>query len=253
MTENRPTRRRWFQFSLRTFLIVITLVGFGGAWLGMQLQQKRRHEAVVKEIVRSGGRVYFLHAEEVPAWKEWLFGSYAVKTFDLVLHNTDDPDSLLSQMQGMNLFSLKLSSTEVTDDGLTHLIRLTSLKCLYLSNTQITDAGLTHLEKMTGLEALGLANTQISDAGLTHLKELTGLDTLDLSNTQITDAGLTQLKGLIRLEYLDLDNTNVTDTGLIHLEGLTNLASLDLIHTQVTQAGVDRIYEAIPSCGVSFR
>ena len=225
MSDDSPIRRRWFQFSLRRLFVVSLLVGLGFAWIGMQLHQKRRHEAAVNEIVKLGGRVGLYHVqEEVPAWKEWLFGSYSVKPVFLILCGTDATDSLLSQNKGMNVITLDLSSTNVTDAGLVHLIGMTRLKTLLLENAQVTDAGLTHLKGLTSLHKLTLDSAQVTDAGLTHLKGLTSLNYLDLRNTQITDAGLT------------------------HLKGLTNLDSLILINTHVTQAGVDRLRQAIPRC-----
>jgi hypothetical protein len=67
MEENPKPRRRWGRFSLRTMLVATMFVAFGGAWVGMQLEQKRRHEQVVSEIVNLDGRVTFSNAWEVPA------------------------------------------------------------------------------------------------------------------------------------------------------------------------------------------
>ena len=169
MEEKHLSRRRWLQISLRTFLIVITLVGFGGAWVGMQLQQKRRHERAVNEIVKLGGRASF-YGWEIPAWKEWLFGSYAVKPVSMDLPVTDAIDSILSQTQGMNFIFLYLSSTNVTDAGLAHLKGMSHLRRLTLANTRITDAGLAHLKGLTSLERLDLRNTQVTQAGVDRLQ-----------------------------------------------------------------------------------
>lgn len=241
MEEKRPTCRRWFQFSLRTFLLVAMLVGLGGAWVGMQLQQKRRHESVVNTILKAGGAVDFSDTGELPAWKEWLYGSYAVKPVKLTLskqpqghafawigvafepeklHWEDgvNSDSILSQTQGMNLIDLNLDLSNVTDAGLSQLQGMTDLEQLSLMNTQITDAGLTHLKGLNRLKSLHLSNAQITDAGLRHLNGLTTLKFLSLDNTQITDAGLTHLKGLVRLEYLDLGSNQITDADVVRLE-----------------------------------
>jgi Leucine-rich repeat (LRR) protein len=252
MEDIRPTRRRWFQFSLRTFLVVITLVGLGCGWVGMQLEQKRRHEAAENEIVMAGGRISFSDAEKIPDWKERLLGSYAVRPVSLNLLNTDASDSIFSQSRGMNFIYLNLHSSDVTDVGLAHLKGLNGLEYLNLTHTRITDAGLTHLKGLTGLEYLNLTSTPITDAGLTHLKGLAGLEYLGLSNTQVTDAGLAHLQDLTHLERLSLENTHITDAGLIHLKGLTSLELLYLTNTQVTQAGTDELGKAIPGCRITF-
>jgi hypothetical protein len=44
----------------------------------------------------------------------------------------------------------------VTDAGLAHLARLTSLQTLVLSETQVTDAGLAHLAGLKSLQSLNL-------------------------------------------------------------------------------------------------
>lgn len=197
MTEKRPTRRRWLRFSLRTLFVASLLIGFGCAWLGLQLQQKRRHEEVVNETLKLGGHVEIPNAAEVPVWKEWLFGRYAVEPVYLNLSDTNATDSLLYQIQGMNLASLGLRSTKVTDAGLANFKGLTILGELYLDNTQVTDAGLTQLKGLTGLAVLTLQNTQVTDAGLTQLSGLTGLGTLYLRGTQVTQEGVDRLQKAI--------------------------------------------------------
>ncbi len=196
-TSTQPTRRRWFQFSLRTFLVATMLIGFGGAWVGMQLQQKRRHAAVVVEIFEIGGSGDVSLDIDVPEWKEWISGNYAVRPVELWFPYMSAPDSLLSRTQGMNLFALHLGSTKVTDTGLTHLKGFASLDFLDVSTSQVTDAGLTHLKRMASLIWIDLSDTQITDAGLTNLKELTRLEYLDLRNTQVTPAGVERLQKAI--------------------------------------------------------
>ena len=59
---------------------------------------------------------------------------------------------------------------------------------------QVTDAGLMHVEKLTSLKELYLRNDKISDAGLQYLKGLTKLQTLDFFGTNVSPAGLRELK-----------------------------------------------------------
>src|SRR6478752_1724301 len=47
-------KRRWFRFSLRTLLLIITALC---VWLGMQVNAARRQKEVVDAIVKAGGRV----------------------------------------------------------------------------------------------------------------------------------------------------------------------------------------------------
>ena len=49
---------------------------------------------------------------------------------------------------------------------------------LNLSGSKLTDAGLVHLKRQTTLQTLNLINTTITDTGLLHLKGHTNLKTL---------------------------------------------------------------------------
>ncbi len=68
-----------------------------------------------------------------------------------------------------------------------HLVRLN------LAKTKVTDAGLVHLAKLTSLTVLDLNGTEITDAGLEHLKRL-WLRRLDVRDTRVTEAGAQMLE-----------------------------------------------------------
>ena len=55
----RPKRRRWYQFSLRTLLIVVTLSAIPLGWVGWKLEQARRERAAIAWVEEMGGRVQF--------------------------------------------------------------------------------------------------------------------------------------------------------------------------------------------------
>ena len=56
---------------------------------------------------------------------------------------------------------------QATDDALSHLACLTSVKQLRLSwCREVTDAGLVHIKGLTALKDLDLQKTQVTDAGL---------------------------------------------------------------------------------------
>ena len=75
------------------------------------------------------------------------------------------------------------------------LAGLPKLTGIFLGGTQVTNEGLVHLKKLTNLRTLSLAgSTQITDTGLVHLKELTNLNWIILDDTPITDSGVAELK-----------------------------------------------------------
>jgi internalin A len=226
------SKRRWYQFSLRSLLVFVVLVSIAMSWLGVRLARARKQREAVEAIEKAGGNVEYEDFADslVPQWARAVFGKDFF--FDVIAVWVGEPD--------------------FGDDEAAYLKRLTNLTHLSLSRTQVTDAGLEHLEGLTNLISLDLSDTQVTDAGLEHLKGLTSLTVLGLSQTQITDAGLEYLEGLTNLTQLALSQTQITDAGLEHLEGLINLTLLYLNRTQVTTQGVERLRQALPNCDISF-
>jgi hypothetical protein len=238
-------------------------------------------------------------SHEVPGWPKWLLDRLGVDAFGSVtdvslrrpygklsIEEIDEAfaqvgrlpglkrvtflqapatDARLAHLKGLShLESLMLRGrNEVSDAGVAHLARMTSVKGLYLEDSRITASGLAYAHELTGLETLNLARTQIGDQGLAHLEGLTRLENLGLdgtavsdaglvrllrrckrlkglylNDTRITDAGLQPLEKMVDLGWLFLRNTRISDAGLVHLEGLTKLQSLDLYNTRISDAGL---------------
>ncbi len=113
MTTDSPKASklgRW-QFSLRTLLVAVAVLGIGFGWLGMKLNTARQQRRAAVEIEKLGGSVLF----------EGDFFPNVVKVY---LHNT-----------------------QVTDAGLKELAGLTQLQMLYLHSTQVTDEGVQDLQR----------------------------------------------------------------------------------------------------------
>ena len=137
-----------------------------------------------------------------------------------------------------DLSVVSLDGQRISDDDLTKLEKVASLRRLYLNGTPITDAGMAHLDGLSGLEILELRETKIGDAGLHHLARLPQLRALYLYETRVGDAGMASLARLRNLDELSLGHTAVGDAGLAHLAGLTRLKFLKLGKTHVTDAGL---------------
>lgn len=65
---------------------------------------------------------------------------------------------------------LSLCGTLLTDDGLKHIGRMSSLALLDISETKVTDSGLAHLTRLTNLEELFATDTAITPAAAKKLK-----------------------------------------------------------------------------------
>jgi len=274
MTEqgNQPKRkRRWLRFSLRTFLIVLTILC---VWIGWYLYRVEQQREAVKWVLENGGTVRYdfeidddgkNRGDTQPSVPRWLIDMLGVDYFSTVKRVAGFRLDLNNEnLVGLaHLEHLKLFNTQVSD--VTPLEGLTKLKTLELRGTQVSD--LTPLASLADLEHLDLCDTQVSD--VTPLEGLTKLKTLVLSGTQVSD--LRPLASLANLEGLDLSETQVSD--VIPLEGLTKLRLLGLAETQFSDvtplAGLtnlkglfirstkssdedfEKLEQALPNCRIS--
>jgi hypothetical protein len=226
---NVKPKRRWLRFSLKTMLVVMTLMSIPLGWLAYERNEVSKRKAAIAAIEKLGGHVN-LFADQ-PFCPDWL-------------------DSLLDENSVGEVVSVTLSGTDVNDVDLANLTGLTKLEILELDHTQVSDAGLAELSGLTNVDKLFLGNTSITDDGLVHLTGLTKLNTLFLSSTKLTDASLVHLAGLTELEWMDLEGTQVTDAGLIQLTGLPKLKWIDLRNTRVTDHGASELKKALPNLDI---
>jgi Leucine-rich repeat (LRR) protein len=251
-------RRRWLQFSLRSLLVLLAVLGVGFGWFAYTINRARERREAQTAICKLGGWIDYESAPagltgKAMAWLESLAGEelfLKVTEIDFIQAPVTDAD-LAHLRRVTEVQTLWLASPTITDAGLEHLRPLSQLKNLSIGFTDITDAGLEHLRGLTRLEALSVRHTAITDVGLEHLRGLAELRYLELNHTQIADSGLIHLQRLGRLEVLELSDTKVTDAGLRHLRGLMELQSLWLDNTQVTDAGVAELQQALPNCHIT--
>jgi hypothetical protein len=256
-----PARKlRWFQYSLRSLLLVMLLASIGMSWVAVRMQRARRQKDAVEEITNLGGEVMYDYEVQAnrrfplaqppgPAWLRSLLGEDFFATVVHAYPTASVTDANLEHLKTLTqLRLLVIEGGQITDAGLEHLKGLTGLRVLSISGTQVTDAGLVHLTGLTQLRTLCVNEPRVTDAGFVHLEGLTELQVLELPATQITDAGMEHIKGLTQLRELSLGGTQVTDAGLEHLKGLTQLQKLFLSNTKVTDDGVKRLQQALPKC-----
>ena len=185
MTTPTPKPKlRWFQFSLRTLLVFVTLCAFACSWLAVKMKQAERQRKAVEAIRKLGGTV--------------LYDGQLDAKGDFVPNAAPTGSPWLRSVLGDDFFW--------------------KVKGVFLNNPQVTDDGLEHLKRFSQLQALGLSDTKVTDAGLEHLKGLSQLQQLWLGGTRVTSSGLEHLKGLNQLKGLYLDGTKVTDEGVKKLQ-----------------------------------
>lgn len=259
--ERKQAKLRWYQYGLRTLLVVVTIFGIACSWFATRLLRAKRQEEAVEAIQRVGGVVYYnyqldasntLNPEIEPPGPVWLRKLLGVDFFwnvtEVHFSFTELTDKDFEHLKGLTqLQILTFNETEVTDAGLECIKNLNGLQRLALDKTTIRNVVLAHLEGMKQVQWLSLWRTNITDNGLEHLKGLKNLQYLNLAYNQITDAGLKHLKGLSQLKTLVLLSSQVTDAGLECIKGMKQLQMLDLRETPVTDAGIKDLQEALPN------
>ena len=171
MTAPKP-KLRWFQFSLRTLLVFVTLCAIASSWLAVKLQEAKRERETETAIEKSDGTVQWSE----PPGPQWLrtflgddFRRHVVK---VVAVSTKFTDASLENLEGLSqLQTLGLHFTNVTDMGLEHLKRLSQLQDLWLGGEHFTDAGLENLKGLSQLKNLTLYKTNVTVEGVKKLQQ----------------------------------------------------------------------------------
>lgn len=260
-------KRRWLQFSLRTGFIIVTFLCIAlGVWV-VRAERQRRSVAAIEAMGGWVDYVPFLVLVEgagVPDPREseafpiaflrrWLPPDYFDEVLQVHFRDAQLTDAGLAHLRRLtSLQTLSLGNVQDSDAVLAQLQWRTGMQQLFLGGSQVTDAAVVHLQGLTNLQDLSLGGTQVTDDGLVYLQRLTSLQQLSLASTQVSDTGLAYLQGLTSLRGLRLDNTQVTDAGLAHLQELTGLRWLDLANSQVTDSGVAKLRQALPKCKINW-
>lgn len=245
------SKLRWFQFSLRTLLIVVTLCAVPCSWLAVKMQQARRQREAVKRLIELDGNP--LYDWDVEANGRLVLNPQppGPALFRSVLGN-DFFDSVYS-VDFFSPFPPIYTRAELRSgmgSRMVCLARLSQLRELELEGYPVDDAELASIKGLGQLRKLRLGSTELTDAGLEHLKGLSQLSELRLDFTSITNKGLEHLKGLSQLQTLDISATKITDAGLEYLDGLSQLKELRLYSTSVSDESVKKLQRALPNCKI---
>ncbi len=153
---------------------------------------------------------------------------------------TDDDLAHLATNKALQVLEIDQGAA-ITDRGLAFLSGLTNIRRILLKDSQITDEGLDHL---LGWKSLGMIHLppQITHRGVAKLRALPNLRVLGWRSA--TDEGMVYMKDFPNLKELWLNNSQITDEGLKHLHGLPKLGEIGLRNTAVTTAGIQALKES---------
>src|SRR5438445_747985 len=123
-TDNPTPKLRWFQFRLRTLLLLMLVVSVALGWL---VHERRTIAERRKALVRIGPYIFDPAGQPPqPTWRLWLLGDdwprYAVV--------------------------IECDSPQVTDAELVYFEGLTELRMLLLPGTKVTDAGVNEVRRV---------------------------------------------------------------------------------------------------------
>ena len=178
---------------------MFVVVALACGWLVVEMKEAKKQREAAAAIEKSHGLVG--QSWGAPAWLRTLLGDYffaSIRVVSFVDRYHQVTDAQLHELRDT-------------------LAGLNQLQELAFYNAQITDAGLVHFEKLTTLHRLNLTGAKVTDAGLVHLGGLTQLEILALNGTKVTDAGLAGIAGLTQLAWLSLKGTKVTNVGVAKL------------------------------------
>lgn len=211
-------RRRWLQFSLRTFLLVVLASGVGLGWLGTKLKRVHEQRQIATQIAAAGGKVYYdyqftgRHIKEDqpppgPRLLCWAFGDDLFAYIQTVTFGewSGCKDQVLESLPKLpRLTELSVYGPGITDQGIAHIQRIPALRDLSLYNTNVTPDGLSQLSCSPTIHTLALLGASVTDAHLERLAELPAIERLQLHGTSITDEGMCHLGKLERLRSFEL-------------------------------------------------
>jgi hypothetical protein len=144
-----------------------------------------------------------------------------------------------------------IRNTQITDDGMLHLLHLRSLRILSLEGTSVGDRGLARLASLPLLEELDLQNTCVTDEGLKSLASFPRLERLMLANMRyVSCQGLRRVARVRTLRELQVPDDTDDDAMKMLLPLKNSLRRLDVSRSQITIEGVRELQAALPECEI---
>lgn len=174
-------RRRWFSYSLRSLLILITAFCI---WLGWRVESTRRQREAIAAIERMGGLVGYKFqmtpsgvnqkaTSDTPAWLWPVFGKGEIVFISFQMKNVDDSDlaELAENLKAIHSFRLlSLDRTKIGDTTAKKLSALRNFNVLNIDTTNVSDEGIEYLMAMPQLEVLSIVFAdRITNDGLSRL------------------------------------------------------------------------------------
>lgn len=137
-----------------------------------------------------------------------------------------------------DLEHLTLSQTNLTDDAVPELVKLSSVNDLEVSWTYLSSAGISKLFAMPKLARLEMSGMTVTDQVLKAAANSKSLKSVSLRSTKgLTDLNICLLENS-KLEAINIESTGISDEGLKVLAKMPKLSFVSLGRSKVTMTGI---------------
>ena len=162
-----------------------------------------------------------------------------LKSLELVRVPVND-SSLADLSNSQSLADLTLAHTNVTGQGLKHLVNC-PIKRIAIFSRVVTADGMKNLGMLKGLEELELHCQDSNMKDLVAISELKKLKKLVAFRTPVGRQGLEVLRGLDQLQWLHLNSSDIDDESIEVLNTLTSLEWAEFDDGTLTNEGIKRL------------
>jgi hypothetical protein len=217
----KSVRVWWLQFSLRTLLILTTVLCCGLGWI---VPRAHRQQAVVRELIKRQGNclyriyeTYTSQGKKFPAWYSLVYDSPFLDYFDTIVEckipvKKQDDLAFLNQLSELHTLRVVFQKKESLINA-SQLLAIPSLRTLRLSSANPDDhvvppeiiAGVGQLSQ---LKSIDLHYAAMSEQGLKQIKTFVFIEELQLSKKQVSNLDVKILQSLPRLTKLHIDWVN---------------------------------------------
>lgn len=148
-------------------------------------------------------------------------------------------NQLCSLDEGLDqVTEINARTSQVTDEGLASLHKLTSLKTLELEGTTVGDLGCEAISQVPSLESLSLTGARLTEVGASQLMKLPQLKELYIDGTRLELAGWAAIGKMPALEVLSIKQSSIDDRGMEYLCEARTLHTLIMNDVSVTDDGL---------------
>jgi hypothetical protein len=226
-------KRLRFRFSLRSLLVLVTVCVLASGTFMILVRSDavahHREQQTLAEL-REHGSASIIRGPRGPAWlQKWRDRVYSYRAIKLAISSRALSEEYFAKLNAFEyLESLSISNgNSVSEEALSQLTRITTLRRLSLNNTHVHDSE-SHALRQLRLEQLTLSTDRFGENEANWIKDLEDLQHLELY-APVTDSNLGSLAELPNLEELVINSDGVTDAGLVHLARFHNLRRLKLL------------------------